>query len=717
VVSHWLAQIAPPPHWVLDPFGAAPRLAVEAAHAGYQVLVSANNPIARFLLEIEAGPPSRDDLRAALSLLASSRIGEQRLEPYILSLYQSECAQCGQPLNVHTFIWERGGSGPVARIYDCRACGDNGERPTTAADLRRAQQISVQAHLHQARALERVAALNDPDRAHAEEALTVYLPRAVNTLFTLINGIDGLNLTPIQHACLRLLLLGACDEGNTLWPTHTARWRPKQLNIPTRFFEHNIWLSLEQAIEQWQTSKSPIPVQMWSSTPADAEPGSLHLYEGRLKDLAPQLDGVPIAAVIAPLPRPNQAYWTLSALWAGWLWGRAAVGPFKSVLRRRRYDWGWHATALHAAFQSLRPHLQDGTPILGLIGEDEPGFLASACLAFQYAGYTLNGLAIRPESDQAQLIASARQTTPGVGEIEDAGLLPVMHEYLRRRGEPSPYRNLHAAALSRQVYIPAQANEEEDAPARALSSIQNQVQESLTYRSGFLRYGGTAASVETGHWWLRDPHQVDAPLADRCEIALVRYLIENPDCTFDKLEMAVLKALPGLFTPEPSLIYAILDSYAERPDEIFDRWNLRSEDAPSRRRNDIQNMSKLLNHLGERIGFQVAGENPVIWEMQNAQTAYTFYLLASANISKYVYAEQSSPKRSILVLPGGRANLVLFKLKRDPHLDQVVQEGWRFLKFRHLLRITDDSSVTSETFASQLDLDPLTYTTPQIRFF
>ncbi|MBU2610665.1 MAG: hypothetical protein KJ606_06910, partial [Chloroflexi bacterium] len=30
--------------WVLDPFGASPRLAVEMARAGYRVLVAVNNP-------------------------------------------------------------------------------------------------------------------------------------------------------------------------------------------------------------------------------------------------------------------------------------------------------------------------------------------------------------------------------------------------------------------------------------------------------------------------------------------------------------------------------------------------------------------------------------------------------------------------------------------------------------------------------------------------
>jgi hypothetical protein len=47
VVSAWLTQHVPAGAWVLDPFGSSPIVAVEAARAGYRVLVAANNPPAR----------------------------------------------------------------------------------------------------------------------------------------------------------------------------------------------------------------------------------------------------------------------------------------------------------------------------------------------------------------------------------------------------------------------------------------------------------------------------------------------------------------------------------------------------------------------------------------------------------------------------------------------------------------------------------------------
>ena len=42
----FLAELNIPGAWVLDPFGASPRLAVEMARSGQRILVSAGNPFA-----------------------------------------------------------------------------------------------------------------------------------------------------------------------------------------------------------------------------------------------------------------------------------------------------------------------------------------------------------------------------------------------------------------------------------------------------------------------------------------------------------------------------------------------------------------------------------------------------------------------------------------------------------------------------------------------
>src|SRR5512142_1681797 len=103
VVSAWLPLHAPafdeaqgrPGSWVLDPFGFSSRLVLEAARAGYRVLVTVNNPITRFLLEMSANPPSKTDFKAALADLAASKKGDERLGAHLQSLYLTPCEKCG----------------------------------------------------------------------------------------------------------------------------------------------------------------------------------------------------------------------------------------------------------------------------------------------------------------------------------------------------------------------------------------------------------------------------------------------------------------------------------------------------------------------------------------------------------------------------------------------------------------------------------------------
>src|SRR5678815_5590204 len=106
VISAWL-----PPHaspfdaaqgrpgaWLLDPFGFSPRLVLEAARSGYRALVTANNPITRFLLETFANPPAPAEFTAALADLGAVKKGDDRLEGHLQSLYQTSCEKCNQQI-------------------------------------------------------------------------------------------------------------------------------------------------------------------------------------------------------------------------------------------------------------------------------------------------------------------------------------------------------------------------------------------------------------------------------------------------------------------------------------------------------------------------------------------------------------------------------------------------------------------------------------------
>src|SRR6266498_5280959 len=304
VISAWLPLHVPAGSWVLDPFGFSSRLVLEAARAGYRVLVTVNNPITRFLLEMSAQPPAEADFKAALADLSAVKKGDERLGVHLQSLYLTPCEKCGNEIQADSFLWRKGEDAPYARVYTCPHCEDSGERVANPLDIEKAKRIAATDSLHRSRAFERVIALEDDDRVYAEEAIEHYLPRPLYFLTTVINRLDSLNLTPERRRALNALILIACDAGNTLWDHPSERRRPKQLNVPNQFREHNLWLQLERGLGRWAETASGVPIEAWDSLEDGAsekipESGGTCIYEGRLKDLAEEVKKeIPIKAVI-----------------------------------------------------------------------------------------------------------------------------------------------------------------------------------------------------------------------------------------------------------------------------------------------------------------------------------------------------------------------------------------------------------------------------------
>ena len=686
--------------WILDPFGASPWLATEMARQNNRVLVAVNNPVTHFLFELAANPPSQTDLRAALAELAAAHKGDERLETHLQSLYLTECTKCHQQIPAEAFVWERASGMLVGRLYHCQ-CGDSGEYSVTETDRIHAARQAATDSLHRSRALERVAAPDDPDRHHAEEALECYLPRAVYALITIVNKLDSLFLSPERRRALIALVLIACDEASSLWPHPAERPRPKQLTIPPRFLEKNVWLALEQGVNLWSDKEKPINVVNWPQVPDES--GGLCLFEGPMRDLAPHLKDLSISAVVTALPRPNQAFWTLSALWSGWLWGREAAAPFKSVLRRRRYDWNWHAAALYAAMKNLSERLPLNTPIFALLCEAEPAFLSAVLLAAAGSGFDLNGLALRTRHDAVQLVWHRRAFSHDhqeQTEINAEAVHQAMRLALQERSEPVTYMYLHAAGLASMASDHSLQWRED-----ALNQVHSPILAALVM-PGFIHHA-ESANPEIGLWGLAEWNQEIEPLSDRVEVAVVRHLQKEATCTLRDLELSLNKSFPGVLTPSLGLVRAVLASYAV---ETGGFWSLRTEDFPTVRRADLEAAAQSLAILGAHMGFTLQREeNPhrlVIWQ-DNGEKSYAFYLLASAvtghilRLNKY-----PSPVKSFIVLPGGRAGLLAYKLDRDPSLAAMAHR-WNIVKFRHLRRLAEMGGLTRVNLEKNLSSDPI----------
>ena len=732
VVASWLRDHIPAGSWVIDPFGAYPLLSIEAARAGYRVMVIAKNPVLRFLIELYSDPPTEAELQTALASLSAARKGDDRLEPYILNQYLTECDQCGQEISVEAFIWERDISVPVGSIYKCQACKNKGEHNVSSGDVARASKYPAGGIYH-ARALERILSTSDHDRSHAEEAINTYLPRALHILITLINRLEGLtdpysfdpNTGSSIQRHLAGLMLHALDKANTLWSYPTARERPRQLTIPPKFRENNIWYSLEEAISLIASTDDPVPLTYFPSLPPES--GGIVIFSGSLTELNVDLNlistnGFKFNGVVTSYPRYNQAFWTLSTLWAGWLWGKEIIQQYKQTIRRRRYDWTWHTNAMHQVIAHLPPLLDENASFFGIISELEAGFLTSTLVASALSGFSTCGIAIRTDHDLAQMtytvskVCSKSESLQHVPQTTTATIEQSSIDYIKKCAEPVDYINLHAIGLETLLNscIGSHLNL---IPSDIYEKFQDSLVGVFSNRNIFKRFDGSEKSLNIGKWWLTDEY-VDKnqipTISDKIENFIVQHLQKEFNCTIISLDKVICDEFRGLFTPDFNLIKACINSYCEN--EIIDnRRQIREQDLSDAREMDILSIIKSLIMIGKSLHFTVEDDFPIIWRKSTGEVAYVFYILASATFGELISTNPYPASQSIIALPGGRAQLCTYKLKNNPLLRQQFESGWRFLKFRHIRSIAGSPLIDWKNFDEQLAIDPLSDADPQMR--
>jgi hypothetical protein len=126
----------------------------------------------------------------------------------------------------------------------------------------------------------------------------------------------------------------------------------------------------------------------------------------------------------------------------------------------------------------------------------------------------------------------------------------------------------------------------------------------------------------------------------------------------------------------------------------------------------------LLDLLAAQLGYTTIhpedNRDPLLWS-EGGEIAFAFYLIASAIVGEIVHISPCPPSRSVIVLPGGRASLVVYKVQHNPRLRQSLEEGWRFLKFRQLRWLSERTNLTRDQLVEQLASDPLREEDPQMR--
>ena len=710
VIAQILADDRLPAGLVLDPFGASPRLVLEAAQSGRAVLVAANNPVTRFVLQHTLQPFELGELQAALSHLAAIPKDETRMERFILDLYRSTCTRCGDPVSVEFFVWDPELGGPTHKVYSCDHCAYAGESPTTEDDWNRALDYPRRGLQH-ALALEKVAPAGDPDRQHAEAALSVYPGRAIYALVTITNKIDQLALDGSLLRALHALLLSAFDGANALWSYPEGRERPRQLRASQRYREQNIWRALEQAVETWAMEPPDLRVTAWpSDSPLQA--GTAAIYPGTVRDLMETFDPGEVSLLLTVPPRHNQAFWTLSALWAAWLWGRETAAPIKVALRRRRYDWSWHAAALRTVLTGLAASLKSGTSVIAYLPEAEPGFIAAVLSGFDAAGFALRGRALRAGEEQSVFhwtIASDARRACAKEQREERMRSSARH-ILNSRAEPSAYPILHAAAWSGLVAEGLLESIREAEGRQFMQVMGESLEKVLGDRRTFLHMG-RGAEVESGLYWLHDPPFAEASLTDLVERRVLESLRQEGWIFEYELDKQICDEFQGLLTPDRRLIAVCLRSYAEGPD-ANGRWRLRAEDHAATRQQDCDEIRRMLVNLGSQLEFKVSEGEMIKWLGVDGEVTHAFRIMETA-----VWAGVLQPDEAdgvTFVIPGGRAELVAEKARRDPRLQDWLQDDPPVIKFRLIRRLIAERTLTRENIQERLAIDPPEHQDPQL---
>lgn len=721
MATEWVKKFVPPGSWILDPFGQDPFSILELARSGYRVLVTSNNPIPAFILELMASAPSSEEWGDALLALANLTMQDgTRLEDYIEAFYQIECPNPDCPkgtAEIERFIWHEGETDPASAIINCSACGLTQELPITPAILSQLPTLPSFA-LYRARALELAAPLDDPLRPVMEDVIKYYSPLSLVLLQIILNKLDHPSLSTRQKILNRALLLTTADQTNQLWAYPLGRNRPKQLVRPPVYQEPNLWQALLRSKDQWTLPENAIPVKNWPELPPLK--GGVSLFRGRLRELTPKPGADSVALVYTSLPRRNQAYWNLSGLWSGWLWGRESISALRNTLLKQRYDWTWHTKSLSAVLQHLARLISTETPVLLQIGELDQLFLLAGILGAQDAGLKLNAVALDGEATTLQTQWQIGQTAQAKTDPEEfsRSARESAIRYLADRGEPAPYLPLFSATILGLQTEGRLAGQPELQPNGTLNELEAQIDKIISSSSAFSRFN-PGVTADAGQYWLSQPVQNKASLADQAEGHLLSKLQTLSTMSLGQIYQAVNEKLPGFLTPEDELISAILESYAvAKPGMGHPEWHLLEGEDDKTRQKDLQEMERLIINLAERLDYEIrTGKGMIQWLDADGQEVYSFFTLTTTMISQLVQGHAKNPGRKLIVLPGSRSNLISFKLKRDPNLQQLVKEDWQFVKFRQMRNLNENPLLSRELFASQIVEDPPEFRSSQLALF
>ena len=277
----WIEKMGLSDHLLIDPISANPLLPVELAASGFRVLSARGNPIIWLITEVAASAPTEEDFSTVINKLFNTRHGNATIFDHLQGLYITPCVNCQKMIQPDGFIWEKGKDRPVSKLYHCQFCADEGEKDISDFDLENLNRLG-NLGIHRSRAFQRVVSDGEYEQASLNAALDCYLPRALYVCMLLANRLERLSLKKDQAKYIRAILLSVFNEAHSLkhWPPRDYRFL--QLSVPTKFFERNLFLSLQTAFQHWKHINTAVKISYWPNLPDEG--GGICFYQRDLTD-------------------------------------------------------------------------------------------------------------------------------------------------------------------------------------------------------------------------------------------------------------------------------------------------------------------------------------------------------------------------------------------------------------------------------------------------
>jgi hypothetical protein len=670
VVRAYVEAFTQPGDLVVDPFCDGPTILRQAVRAGRRAISGSHHPLTVRLTRLALAPPTRRQLDAAIARLGDAPRMDAPFREHIESLYAVRCPSCGRTTPADAFVWERDTSALLRTHLQCQHCDRQSMAPVLNDKDAPGQAIEPRG-LHYWYTVDRIAPAGDIMRERAQRQLELYTPRNLYALSSLLMKVESLFADDEIQRLLKLLLffcLGACSSLGS--PDSLAirhRLRP-----PAQFVERNVWRAFVTAASEFPTAEGiePLPLAEDASVVfADDGPPRAALLPFGVNRLVTSLPSGCAALVVTTPPHPAPASWALSWLWTGWLFGHKVAAPLKPLLRQWRVDWDWYARAMQAAFRALRPLLGDDAPLILVFDSPNPAMVEALALALAGAGYNPLMWVQQADTQACRLISGRGPTLPAppdsVGELADAlcsETSNAVREQIAARGEPLTwdelclpvYRRLARAGLLGQCAVA------EGLPSSPRAFVAGQVQDAMAGAEGLIYLEETGKPQEEGteprptRWWVQRAASLAPPLSTRVEATVHQLLLSTLILTEGALAEEVYRRFPGDLTPEAGLIAACLRSYGQ--EMTPGHWQLRPEDRPDGRAEEVASIRSELCRLGERLDYEVelraeaaSGPTPghlptfdVLWR-DGGQPVYAFAIQWTARVHDLLLAH---PRRT-----------------------------------------------------------------------